>query len=237
MQQARTISSSSVSSCNEEPRPLSLHRLIHNPYIGLLRPVKRYARNLLATQPTFSERHDEGRLSPKWLAGGEEVLKALLEAGGAVDAPSTAGTPLLWAAGSGNRRAVECLLAAGADPNALTSDDVGAMLMAAASGNTDVVQALAAGGADPNLPAEGGVTALHAAAEAGDLPTIRALVEVRADLGDFSIDRGVRQKHFSILMSSIVRCTHLRHLLDSNVTMVSCLEAILIASSNDARTM
>lgn len=64
------------------------------------------------------------------------MIEALLEAGANVDAPSEAGTPLLWACGSGHTKAVRALLAAGADPNARSADGVGAMLMAAAAGKT-----------------------------------------------------------------------------------------------------
>lgn len=62
------------------------------------------------------------------------MLHALLASGADVDAVSSAGTPLLWAAGSGNQEAVSTLLEAKADPNARTSDGVGAVLLAAAAG-------------------------------------------------------------------------------------------------------
>lgn len=62
------------------------------------------------------------------------MLRVLLDSGAEVNAESSAGTPLLWAAGSDNQEAVSTLLEAKADPNARTSEGVGAMLMAAAAG-------------------------------------------------------------------------------------------------------
>lgn len=63
-----------------------------------------------------------------------QVVEWLLENGSSVDSQSQAGTPLLWAAGSGQAAIVKALLRAGADPNAAAADGTSAVLLAAAAG-------------------------------------------------------------------------------------------------------
>ena len=67
-------------------------------------------------------------------AGNVAVVDALTAAGAALDAPSPAGTPLLWAAGSGQAATARALLVQGCQRDAVTDDRVGAALMAAAMG-------------------------------------------------------------------------------------------------------
>lgn len=67
-------------------------------------------------------------------AGNVAVVDALTAAGAALDAPSPAGTPLLWAAGSGQAATARALLAQGCQRDAVTDDGVSAALMAAAMG-------------------------------------------------------------------------------------------------------
>lgn len=62
------------------------------------------------------------------------MVDALTAAGAALDAPSPAGTPLLWAAGSGQAATAQALLAQGCQRDAVTDDGVSAALMAAAMG-------------------------------------------------------------------------------------------------------
>ena len=62
------------------------------------------------------------------------MVEALVAAGADLEAPSDAGTPLLWAAGSGAADAVGALLRAGAAPNAVAEGHVSAVFMATASG-------------------------------------------------------------------------------------------------------
>ena len=68
------------------------------------------------------------------MAGHLPVVEWLLENGAPVDALSEAGTPLLWAAGSGQQHVVKELLRAGANADALGTDGVSATLMASAAG-------------------------------------------------------------------------------------------------------
>ena len=67
------------------------------------------------------------------------MVEALIAAGADLEAPSVAGTALLWAAGSGAANVVAALLAAGAAPDALAEGHVSAVFMATASGDSDRV--------------------------------------------------------------------------------------------------
>lgn len=73
-------------------------------------------------------------------AGNVEVVDALTAAGAALDATSPAGTPLLWAAGSGQAGTVRALLGKGCQRDAVTEDGVGAALMAAAMGEHGITR-------------------------------------------------------------------------------------------------
>lgn len=70
-------------------------------------------------------------------------MRKLLEAGADKEAESSTGTPLLWAAGSGNVDAVKALLSADVNCNATSSDGCGAILMASAGGTPSPLSALA----------------------------------------------------------------------------------------------
>lgn len=69
-------------------------------------------------------------------------MEALIQAGADLEVASDAGTPLLWAAGSGALDVVKALLVAGASPAAVADGNVSAVFMAAASGRRQSVTAL-----------------------------------------------------------------------------------------------
>jgi len=72
-------------------------------------------------------------------------------------------TALHFAARQGSARAVEALVAHGANVNALSpGDGVSPLLIAAVNGQFDIARSLLAHGADPNLANAGGVTPLFA---------------------------------------------------------------------------
>ena len=73
-------------------------------------------------------------MCPLEIAGNAAVIETLISAGAALEAQTDAGTPLLWAAGSGAVAAVAALLAAGAVPDACAEGNISAVFMAAASG-------------------------------------------------------------------------------------------------------
>ncbi|KAK9813546.1 hypothetical protein WJX73_006231 [Symbiochloris irregularis] len=114
-------------------------------------------------------------------AGNVPVVRWLLDNGTPVDLPSPAGTPLLWASGSGQVATSKVLLEAGANPDVQGTDGVSAILMAAAAGSSAAVRALIKAGANVNVKATGAVTPLHTAAECGSLETVEALLEAGAD--------------------------------------------------------
>jgi ankyrin repeat protein len=85
------------------------------------------------------------------------------------------GTPLLFAARSGDAASAKLLLTAGADANDHLPDGTSALVVAAQSGHRDVALALLEKGADPNEMGIG-YSALHAAILKSDLPLVKALL-------------------------------------------------------------
>ncbi len=61
-------------------------------------------------------------------------MKLLLEHGADANAACDAGSPVMWAAGSGKSATLEALLQGGADPNTAGNSNVTAALAASASG-------------------------------------------------------------------------------------------------------
>ena len=123
---------------------------------------------------------------------GRGLVDALTERLAAGANPNDAGsfgwTPLQTAARAGQSRAIERLLAAGADPN-LAPPGVGVppLCLAAvgsAGGHTEAVRLLLAHGARPNEPCAGsyGQTPLMVAAERGNANTLRELLAAGADV-------------------------------------------------------
>jgi ankyrin repeat protein len=87
-------------------------------------------------------------------SGSAPLVLALLGAGADVHAPSPAGPPLLWAAGGAHLAATQALLAAGAEPAAISGEGVSALITLAALGPSadagECAAALLRGGAQPN---------------------------------------------------------------------------------------
>ena len=94
-----------------------------------------------------------------------------------------AGRPLHLAAFFGQRAAVERLMAAGADINAVSRNALRntPLHAAVAGGHVEVSLVLINAAADVNVADAGGHTAFHIAAEAGYVPVARALFERGAD--------------------------------------------------------
>ncbi len=92
-------------------------------------------------------------------------------------------TPLHLAAFFGQRAAVERLMAAGADINAVSRNALRntPLHAAVAGGHVEVSLLLINAAADVNVADAGGHTAFHIAAEAGYVPVARALFERGAD--------------------------------------------------------
>jgi len=105
------------------------------------------------------------------------LVRALIASGASPDAALETGMALHWAAAEGAARAAACLLAHGADVDALDTDDLTPLLLAVTAGHAAVVQVLLSGGADPRksrLPV--GATILHVAADVGDENILKLLL-------------------------------------------------------------
>ena len=115
-----------------------------------------------------------------------EEVRRLLVSGMVPDARDQSGyTPLLWAsfraAVADQVPVIEALVAAGADPNAMTTaGNSNCLILATQSGSEDAVVALIAAGARVNAQADG-VTALMQAALVGDTSMTRRLLDLGAD--------------------------------------------------------
>lgn len=108
----------------------------------------------------------KGQTALMWAvaAGQTEAARALLAAGAAVNAASTAGfTPLMFAARAGRPELGGLLLAAGARINDASKDGATALHVAVVRGQVDMALFLLDKGADPNLGGPG-YTPLHWAA-------------------------------------------------------------------------
>lgn len=92
-------------------------------------------------------------------------------------------TPLHLAAWFGHTKAVELLLARGADPRAVAANGTALepLNSAAAAGNTVIVHLLLDRGADVDATQEHGITALHSAAAHNDLEMVTLLLGRGAD--------------------------------------------------------
>jgi ankyrin repeat protein len=105
-----------------------------------------------------------GQTALMWGAAGHDnvdVLRALVDSGADVDAPSDSGlTALMFAAREGNLPGARFLLAAGAGPNHVSTDGITPLLMATVRGHWEVAGLLLEHGADPN-DASAGYTPLH----------------------------------------------------------------------------
>jgi ankyrin repeat protein len=124
-------------------------------------------------------------------------IRILIERGAAVNEKDEAGrTPLMFAAGNGNLKAVELLLAKGADVNAVSAEkfetvkngpialgNLTALLFAAPAGGPDVTRALLDAGAKVNAEDVRHMTPLMlaVATDHADARTVRLLLQHGAD--------------------------------------------------------
>lgn len=96
-------------------------------------------------------------------AAHESVVAELLAGGADVGARDDKGWSALHFAGRADARAVELLLAAGADPKATAADGTTPIHEAAASNNVEAARVLIGAGADPTAPNQQGLTPLDVA--------------------------------------------------------------------------
>ncbi|WP_077148074.1 ankyrin repeat domain-containing protein [Sphingopyxis sp. KK2] len=114
------------------------------------------------------------------------AVKRLLDVGQSVDDHDDAGyTPLLWSCLRGQVGdqipIVQALLAAGADPDALTAaKDANCLVLAVQSGNVELMSQLIAAGADLNAAADD-VTPLMVAARDGNDEAVETMLALGAN--------------------------------------------------------
>lgn len=113
-----------------------------------------------------------------------EMAKLLVENGAKVNTPSPTGWyPLMTAAGRGNIKVTNYLLAQRADPNAADRAGFTALYSAAGSDyGLSTAEALLRHGANPNAKNMHGRTALHQAASQGAVKVMELLLANRADV-------------------------------------------------------
>jgi uncharacterized protein len=118
------------------------------------------------------------------MKGDMDALRSLVKQHpGDVNASQPDGsTALLWAAYWNDQKAVEALLAAGANVNASNRDGFTALSQACTNGNAPMVEALLKAGADANSFQAEGQTALMTAARAGSLEAVKLLLDHGAEV-------------------------------------------------------
>jgi ankyrin repeat protein len=188
--------SPSKSARSPAPEPLNLIAVINADDLSAL----------LREQPELAAARDEHGVSALLLAiyhRRPEARDALLAAGAPVGPLEAAAlgdvkrlegadlsvrggdgfTPLHLAAFFGGARAVEAILATGADPDADADNPfkVRPLHSACATGDRESAAALLAAGANPNLAQQAGYTPLHSAAHIDDPELTKLLLEHGAD--------------------------------------------------------
>jgi ankyrin repeat protein len=124
----------------------------------------------------------DARLANLAMRGERDRVRALLEQHVDVNAPQGDGmTALHWAAMKNDVAMAQMLLAAGADPKAVTRvEALTPLALAAREGHAAVIAALLKAKADPNLPNDLGTTPLMLAAASGDVDSVNALLAAGA---------------------------------------------------------
>jgi ankyrin repeat protein len=126
----------------------------------------------------------DSSLADAAMAGNRAAVTALLTQKADVNAPQGDGTTALhWAAFHDDAEMVKALLAAGANPKAVTREGaITPLSMACTNGNAAVIEALLKAGADANEKNANGTTALMTAASSGSVEALRVLLDRGADL-------------------------------------------------------
>ena len=145
-----------------------------------------WLRLLLDEQPDQLTAHSHDGWTPLHLAahfGQAAAIDWLLRRGALVGARSAndlANTPLHAATAGRRRRAVEVLLAAGADPNATDSGGFTSLHLAAQSGELEIARLLLNGGAQVSPRSHEGLTSLALAAQEGHATLVALLSDCGA---------------------------------------------------------
>jgi|GEM_PF-1652187 len=114
--------------------------------------------------------------------GSAPLVRALVDAGAAVDAPAWAGrTPLTLAAAAGHAPVVRALIAAGADPATTETTGLSTLHVVASEGTPEGIRALVEAGAEVDALTTNGQTPLDLAVTNGRADIVRELLSLGAD--------------------------------------------------------
>lgn len=105
-----------------------------------------------------------------------DIMQALLAGGAEPEAVSAYGTPLTFAAETGNLEGAELLFAKGANVNTARGDGTTVLMMASLAGNPPLVAELLKRGAKVDAKNDSGANALTYAARAGNTPVVDILL-------------------------------------------------------------
>jgi ankyrin repeat protein len=159
-----------------------------------------------------------------------DVMAELIKAGANPDAESNYGTPLMFAAMSGNITGAKILLDKGANINTARNDGMTILMMASYSGNPLFVGELLKRNVEANAKDDNGSNALSYAARAGNDQVVQLLVNAGIDVDVFDND------HMTPLLEAakagrvgIVQ-TLLKHKADPNKKDKSGQTALLLAA-------
>jgi len=112
-----------------------------------------------------------------------QTVRSLVDSSADVNATGVDGsTALHWAAQRNSLEITQILLAAGANPAAVTRYKITPLYLASLNGNAAIMEALLKAGADANATAEDGETALMTAASTGKVSAIKVLLARGADV-------------------------------------------------------
>lgn len=166
-------------------------------------------------------------------AGDRQAVRALLAAGGDLNAPGDDGnSALAWAVNRGDPEITDLLINAGADVNAANDYGIAPLSLACTNGDSEMVERLLLAGADPNGAQPTGETPLMTCARSGNAKAVEALLARKADVnareakGQTALMWAAAENH-----SEVVRAL-LAHGADANArSHVEPLEAPVRAST------
>jgi ankyrin repeat protein len=141
--------------------------------------------------------------SPSDVAATVSVVELLLDNGAEVNPRKTSGTPMHFAAASGQKTLVELLIAKRADINAKTNEGITPLHMAAKRDRPEVAEMLIARGADVNARTKSNETPLTEVARQGNKEFVDLLIARRADI-DAKDQNGRTPLGWALLIATFV---------------------------------
>lgn len=155
-----------------------------------------------------------------------EKLNQLVKEG--VD-PNTFGkehmTPLFWALGHQNKKAMKALLAVGADPNLKDPDGDSPMAMVAGAKDIELIRILLEGGGDPDIKNDVGEPALFIAIGQKRIENVKILIDYGANInatdrsGTTPVMDAAILNQYHIVLFLLERGADHKHLADGDLSL------------------